>query len=76
MLLGPLEEAAASLARYDAKMSGMVKSELFLAHIAPEARCLRLALGLHLDGCIVGEQGWPRANQLADMGCQWCQKRC
>lgn len=30
-LLGPLEEAAASLARYDAKMSGMVNSELFLA---------------------------------------------
>ena len=31
MLLGPLEEAAASLARYDAKISGMVNSELFLA---------------------------------------------
>ena len=31
VLLGPLEEAAASLARYDAKMSGMVNSELFLA---------------------------------------------
>lgn len=30
-LLGPLEEAAASLARYDAKMSGMVNSELLLA---------------------------------------------
>ena len=30
-LIGPLEEAAASLARYDAKMSGMVNSELFLA---------------------------------------------
>lgn len=30
-LLGPLEEAAASLARYDAKMSSMVNSELFLA---------------------------------------------
>ena len=30
-LLGPLEEAAASLARYDAKMSNMVNSELFLA---------------------------------------------
>ena len=30
-LLGPLEEAAASLARYDAKMAGMVNSELFLA---------------------------------------------
>jgi len=30
-VLGPLEEAAASLARYDAKMSGMVNSELFLA---------------------------------------------
>lgn len=30
-LLGPLEEAAASLARYDTKMSGMVNSELFLA---------------------------------------------
>ena len=30
-LLGPLEDAAASLARYDAKMSGMVNSELFLA---------------------------------------------
>ena len=29
--LGPLEEAAASLARYDTKMSGMVNSELFLA---------------------------------------------
>ena len=29
VLLGPLEEAAASLARYDAKMSGMVNSELF-----------------------------------------------
>lgn len=31
ILLGPLEEAAASLARYDTKMSGMVNSELFLA---------------------------------------------
>ena len=31
VLLGPLEEAAASLARYDTKMSGMVNSELFLA---------------------------------------------
>lgn len=30
-LLGPLEEAAAALARYDAKMSGLVNSELFLA---------------------------------------------
>jgi Fic family protein len=30
-LLGPLEEAAASLARYDAKMANMVNSELFLA---------------------------------------------
>ena len=30
-LLGPLEEAAASLARYDAKISGMVNGELFLA---------------------------------------------
>jgi len=30
-LIGPLEEAAASLARYDAKMSSMVNSELFLA---------------------------------------------
>ncbi|WP_296480907.1 Fic family protein [Phenylobacterium sp.] len=30
-LLGPLEEAAASLARYDAKMSSMVNSELFVA---------------------------------------------
>lgn len=30
-LLGPLEDAAASLARYDAKMSSMVNSELFLA---------------------------------------------
>lgn len=30
-LLGPLEEAAASLARYDAKMGGMVNSELLLA---------------------------------------------
>ncbi|MER2635036.1 MAG: Fic family protein [Rhizobiaceae bacterium] len=30
-LLGPLEEAAASLARYDAKMSSMLNSELFLA---------------------------------------------
>ncbi|MBD8678082.1 Fic family protein [Sphingomonas sp. CFBP 13720] len=30
-LLGPLEEAAASLARYDAKMASMVNSELFLA---------------------------------------------
>lgn len=30
-LLGPLEEAAASLARYDTKMSGMVNSDLFLA---------------------------------------------
>lgn len=30
-LIGPLEEAAASLARYDAKMSNMVNSELFLA---------------------------------------------
>lgn len=30
-LLGPLEEAASSLARYDAKMTGMVNSELFLA---------------------------------------------
>lgn len=29
-LLGPLEEAAASLARYDAKMSSMVNSDLFL----------------------------------------------
>lgn len=31
MLLGPLEDAAASLARYDAKMASMVNSELFLA---------------------------------------------
>ncbi len=31
VLLGPLEEAAASLARYDTKMLGMVNSELFLA---------------------------------------------
>lgn len=30
-LLGPLEEAAASLARCDAKISGMVNGELFLA---------------------------------------------
>ncbi|MDD7970806.1 Fic family protein [Roseinatronobacter alkalisoli] len=30
-LLGPLEEAATAIARYDAKMSGMVNSELFLA---------------------------------------------
>ncbi len=30
-LLGPLEDAAASLARYDAKMSSMVNSELFVA---------------------------------------------
>lgn len=30
-LIGPLEEAAASLARYDAKMSSLVNSELFLA---------------------------------------------
>lgn len=30
-LLGSLEEAAASLARYDSKMLGMVNSELFLA---------------------------------------------
>ncbi len=30
-LIGPLEEAAASLARYDAKMASMVNSELFLA---------------------------------------------
>ena len=30
-LLGPLEEAAVYLARYDAKMPGMVNSELFLA---------------------------------------------
>jgi Fic family protein len=30
-LLGPLEEAAASLARYDAKMANMVNGELFLA---------------------------------------------
>ena len=30
-LLGPLEEAAASLARFDAKMSSMVNSELFVA---------------------------------------------
>lgn len=30
-LLGPLEEAAASLARYDAKMANMMNSELFLA---------------------------------------------
>ncbi|MFC5345887.1 Fic family protein [Brevundimonas staleyi] len=30
-LLGPLEEAAASLARYDAKLAGMVNSDLFLA---------------------------------------------
>lgn len=30
-LLGPLEDAAASLARYDAKMSGMVNNALFLA---------------------------------------------
>ncbi|NBZ89217.1 Fic family protein [Stagnihabitans tardus] len=29
-LLGPLEEAAASLARYDAKMSSMVNGDLFL----------------------------------------------
>ena len=31
VLLGPLEDAAASMARYDAKMSGMVNSALFLA---------------------------------------------
>lgn len=30
-IFGPAEEAAASLARYDAKMAGMVNSELFLA---------------------------------------------
>lgn len=30
-LIGPLEEAASSLARYDAKMSSMVNAELFLA---------------------------------------------
>ena len=30
-VLGPLEDAAASLARYDAKISGMVNGELFLA---------------------------------------------
>lgn len=30
VVLGPLEEAAASLARYDTKMSGMVNGELFL----------------------------------------------
>lgn len=30
-LLGPLEEAAASLARYDAKMANMLNAELFLA---------------------------------------------
>ncbi|WP_159994773.1 Fic family protein [Roseomonas sp. 18066] len=30
-LLGPLDDAATSLARYDAKMSSMVNSELFLA---------------------------------------------
>jgi Fic family protein len=30
-LIGPLEEAAASLARYDAKMSSMVNGELFIA---------------------------------------------
>ncbi|MDA0744836.1 Fic family protein [Brevundimonas aurantiaca] len=30
-LIGPLDEAAASLARYDAKMASMVNSELFLA---------------------------------------------
>ncbi|MEH3047513.1 Fic family protein [Sphingomonas adhaesiva] len=30
-ILGPLEDAAASLARYDAKMASMVNSELFLA---------------------------------------------
>ena len=30
-LFGPAEEAAGSLARYDAKMAGMVNSELFLA---------------------------------------------
>ena len=37
-LLGPLEEAAASLARYDAKISGMVNSELFLAPLRSDAR--------------------------------------
>lgn len=31
VVLRPLEEAAASLARYDAKMSGMMNSELFVA---------------------------------------------
>jgi hypothetical protein len=31
VLLGPREEAAASLARYDTKMSGRLNSELFLA---------------------------------------------
>jgi hypothetical protein len=31
VLLGPLEEAAVSLARYDTKMAGMVNGELFLA---------------------------------------------
>lgn len=30
-LLGPLEDAAASLARYDTKMAGMVNGDLFLA---------------------------------------------
>src|SRR5690606_10182116 len=31
LILGPLEDAAASLARYDAKMSSLVNSELLLA---------------------------------------------
>lgn len=30
-IIGPLDEASASLARYDAKLSGMVNGELFLA---------------------------------------------
>jgi hypothetical protein len=38
VLLGPLEEAAASLARYDTKMSGMVNSELFPCPPAPPRR--------------------------------------
>jgi len=48
----------------------------FIAHVTPKARSLRLAFGLHFDGRVISEQGWPRPNQLADMGGQRFQQRC
>ena len=47
----------------------------FIAHIAPKARCLRLAFGLHLDGRVIGEQGGSCPDQLADMCGQRLQQR-